>query len=546
MKGKNMKTEIVKEEDAEICDNSIKLEVTEITEIDDVEETSKPEKIVDVDTIIFDTSVENLGTTSNYFDNSNNTRPISKPESPEKEDPSILVSRLLQEIQQLRQDNRKLATEIDSERQARQQLESAKNSLTAEIEELTKTLFEEANGMVASEAQARWTLQQAHTRLEEELQKTRELLSLEIDQTRLLRGIVEEEKNAKKSSDPYLWDVDLFSARLSDSYYDDFFPERSFDSRFRSSAAHWEALSTQTLDTLQFHSFSTFIDECFRVSIKTRNTQLSDDSIVTVLGHEFIRNCLLADIEPCLAFPVLERSGKTKSMLKKLLPAMLKNNCVIEPLPGQSPASTASTYITAPNLSSLPSPESIRASPLSIRSFISIAAPSRSKTSSPIKSSPAINIPILSRPSDNLLALAGSPTSITSVESCPVSLTVASALLKCSMCDSSGKDSLIPTHRFRICSSTSATSSPVKQPQWNLICKSCRNRLVSVASFFTILRHLLQGLHAHRPKLDVYFDFMHSKRYMFYARTGVDPSFYALSDFEAFSKKISVSGNWSG
>lgn len=506
--------ETIKIEENEIIEITKVTEVMAITEVTRVEETSE-------------------GTIEASASTSAMTTATNSPELPEKEDPSILVSRLLQELHQLRQVNRKLSSEIDYERQARQQLESAKNSLTAEIEELTKTLFEEANGMVATEAQARWTLQQSYTRLEEELQKTRDELTFEIDQTRLLRGIVEEEKNTKKSSDPVLWDVDVFAARLSDSYYEDFFPERSFDSRSRSSAAHWEALSTQTLETRQFHSFSTFIDECFRVSVKTRNAQLSDDSIATVLGHEFMRICLHADIEPCLAFPVLERTGKTKSMLKKLLPAMLKNNCVIEPLPGHSPA------LSSGNVTSLPSPESVRASPLSIRSFISIAAPSRSKTTSPIKLSPAINIPKQSLPSDNMLMLAGSPTSITSIESCPVSPTATAALLKCSMCDSSGKDYLIPTHRFRICTSSSPTSSPLKQPQWNLICKSCRNRLVSVASFFTILRHLLQGLHAHRPKLDVYFDFMHAKRYMFYTQTGVDPSFYALSDFEAFSKKIS-------
>ena len=471
------------------------------------------------------------------------------PDLPEKDDPTILVSRLLQELQQLRQENRKLVSEIDSERQARQQLESAKNCLTAEIEELTKTLFEEANGMVANEAQARWNLQQSHTRLEEELQKTRELLDLEIDQTRLLRGIVEEEKNSKKSIiEPVLWDIDVFAARLSGSYYEDFFPEKSFDSRIRSSAAHWESLSTQTLETRHFHSFSTFIDDCFRLSIKTRSSsQLSDDSIMAVLGHEFMRNCLQADIEPCLAFPVLERTGKTRSMLKKLLPAMLKNNCVIEPLPGQSPVGNNSNYFPS---SSLPSPDSFRASPLSIRSFISIAGPPRSKNNSPVKSSPAINIPSLSLPSsdDNstISMLSGSPTSITSIESCPVS--AGPTVLKCSMCESSGKAALIPTHRFRICSSSSissssTSSSPVKQAQWNLICKSCRDRLVSVASFFTLLRHLLQGLHCHRPKLDVYFDFMHAKRTMFYTRTGVDSSFFALSDFEAFSKRLQESSN---
>lgn len=463
---------------------------------------------------------------------SNTISPLSPvPDVPEKEEAAVLISRLLQEMQQLRQENRKLSLEVDAERHQKDSLLAAKNALTAEIEELTKTLFEEANGMVAVEAQARWNLEQAQSRLEAELQKTRDLLSLECEQTKLLRGIVEEEKQTKRSSDPVLWDIDVFGARLKDSYYDDFFQDRTFDCRARSSVTHWERLSTLTVESAPFRLFSTFIDECFRISLalNQRSKDLADESVMAVLGHPFMRACLQADIEPCLAFPVLEKAGKLKSMLKKLLPALLKNTCLIEPLPNQSQSPNS---VQSPLLS----PESIRASPLSIRSFISIAAPpvARSKTSSPIKI-PGSNNTNTASNFDSFLG--SSPTSITSIESCPVSpSSVASSvsLLKCSLCDCPGSKA---THRFKI--SASPISSPTKSPQWNLICKSCRDRLVSVASFFTILRHLIQGLHAHRPKLDVYYDFMQAKRYMFYTRAGVDPAFYALSDFEAFSKKIS-------
>lgn len=438
----------------------------------------------------------------------------------EKDDPSILVSRLLQEVQQLRKDNRKLASQIEVERSARTELETAKNALTAEIEELTRNLFEEANGMVAIEAQARWTLQQAQERLETELHKTHELLELERDQNKMLKSIVEEEKADRKCNDPVMWDVDVFGARLTGSYYEDFFPERSFDSRTKESVSNWESLSSKTISSPQFIQFSSFIDECFKVGHKSNALNLSDDAILSILGHSFMRNCLHSDIEPCLAFPVLEKSGKLKSLLKKLLPAMLKNTCTIEPLP--------CTAGTGP----LQSPESIRASPLSIRSFISITPPSllhRSKTSSPISISKLTSSP----PSNNSYIdsfFGSSPASITSIESCPTSplsktptTSQVSVPVKCSLCDASGT-----THKFRI--SPTASSTPV--------CKQCRDRLVSVATLFTTLRHLLQGLHAHRPKLDVYFDFLQAKRYMFYTRVGVDQSFYALSDFEAFSKKI--------
>lgn len=509
------------------------------------------------------------------------------PSLPEKDDPSVLIARLLQDMETLRNENVQLRTEIQSERELKDELLSEKNILNAEIEELTKNLFEEANGMVASEAKARWNVEQAQKRLETELIKTQELLSMESEQNKFLRELVEEEKQQQRNSDPVLWDVDVFGSRLCDSYYDDFFPCRAFNSRDHSSANHWDLLSNQTAESAAYRLFSSFVDECFRIGNRNGG-KLSEDSIMTILGHKFMQSCLQADIEPCLAFPVLERTSKTKSMLKKLLPAMLKNTCLIEPIPSSS--SSVNPHNT------LPFPDSSRASPVSIKSFISVTAnpsresspvkskhlASRSLTSSPIKSTSttaAIDIRkkqsilkieqirsnespngfnslltsfvgshpesgVLSNPFFNVSSAFGSSptTSVTSVESCPVS--PIGSQLKCSMCDL-GEASLStngpPTHRFRIVTSLNETllNSPTKQQlPWTIVCRACRDRLVSVASFFVIIRHLLQGVHTHRPKIDVFFDVLQAKRYMFYSRSGVSLAFFALSDFEAFSQKI--------
>ena len=277
-----------------------------------------------------------------------------------------------------------------------------------------------------------------------------------------------------------------------------------------------------------------------------------------------MRVCLNSDIEPCLTFPVLEKSGRTRSLIKKLLPAFLKNACVIEPL------TSGSTWMA---------PDSIRASPLSIRSFISVAPPARSKDCSPLKrmSDPIdINIPsgrlnfsdaveqnVSSSPSSYShdfnfphSQFGSSPVSISLIDSSPIISSARDSTERCSMCDIStgikNKPSLspttpapsfanTPTHRFRIIPYPG--DSPTTQQQWNLVCKACRDRLVSVASFFTIIRHLLQGHHLLRPKLDIFFDVMQAKRFMFYSRSGVVMSFYALSDFEAFSKKIQSSSS---
>ena len=351
------------------------------------------------------------------------------------------------------------------------------------------------------------------------------------------------------------WDIDVFAARMTGNYTEDFFPEKHFDSRPRVSASYWESLSTYAVESLEFRQFSSFIDECFRLSFKNSSNSsktMSEDTILTVLGNTFMRNCLHSDIEPCLNFPVLERTGKTKSLLKKLLPAMLKNTCLIEPRSTVTVPVSDSVSSDSGITAESPSNESVRSSPLSIRSFISITAPSRSKSSSPIKTqASAINIPqhtsssvlspTLSTASNPLSRstpldsfFGSSPASITSIESCPVSPTSLISSLKCSLCEAVNSP---VTHRFKIVGSVG--SSPSKN-NWNFTCKSCRGRLVSVASLFTLLRHLLQGLHVHRPKLDIFFDFMHSKREMFYARCGGEMAgmFYGLNDFEAFSRKI--------
>ena len=513
--------------------------MNEYSESDNVSVNAESDSVSVTDTSRIGKETSQYNTDTSQYNSSSTDTVTVTPTLPEKEEPSILIAKLLEEIQQLRKENRSLLRSLEQEKKDRNELESEKNSLTAEIEELTKTLFEEANGMVAVEAQARWTLEQSQKRLEAELAKALELLDLESEQTRLLRGIVEEEKALKKSNDPVFWDIDVFAARMTGNYTDDFFPEKSFDSRPRASASYWESLSTRVAESAEFRQFSAFIDECFRLSFKASKA-VPDDTIMTILGSPFMRNCLHSDIEPCLSFPVLERSGKTKSLLKKLLPAMLKNTCSIEPLATVTGPLSDSAAADNPA-------ESIRASPLSVRSFISITAPpTRSKSSSPVKNqvatSSAIDIPssVLSPTSSTISRstpldsfFGTSPASITSIESCPVSPSSLVGSLKCSLCE--GPSSPV-THRFKI---ASPSSSPAKSP-WNFTCKSCRDRLVSVASLFTLLRHLLQGLHANRPKLDIFFDFWHSKREMFYARCGgqVAAMFYGLSDFESFSRKI--------
>lgn len=445
-------------------------------------------------------------------------------------------------LTQLQTENEELKAQLQETREKLLAVTTEKDSLSAEVEELTKTLFEEANGMVAMEAQARWHVEQAQKRLESELAKTLEMLALESEQTRFLRQLVEQEKSHQRRQDPFLWDIDLFSARLSHDYYDDFCPTRHFNSRDHSGSQEWDRLSTLTAATWQFKQFSQFLDDCILKG--STHKRLDDESLLTLLGHPFMRSLLAGDIEPCLTFPVLERAGRTKSLLKKLIPAMFKNTCVIEPLPR----------------SDLPDSSSQRASPVaSIRSFKSVSRPpsplketdtvadrsASEGTNSDTTKEETVAIDIPLSPASNALpqassSLSKSPASLLSrfdsYLTSLVSSEPASPSDKCAFCDCQPS-----AFRFRINNPTSTPSagdSPTKSPTWTPLCPTCRSRLVAVASLFTLLRHLMQGHQSHRPRIDIYFDVVQGRRYMFYARAGVDMSFYALSDFESFSRKL--------
>jgi len=64
----------------------------------------------------------------------------------------------------------------------------------------------------------------------------------------------------------------------------------------------------------------------------------------------------------------------------------------------------------------------------------------------------------------------------------------------------------------------------------------CRSRLVAAGDFYTFARHLRRGLFCHRPIIDLYFELLHYRRNMFYARTGGE-AFFIQSDFERLLKR---------
>ena len=507
---------------------------------------------------------------------------------------------------------------LAQERQRSAALAAEKNQLTGEVEELTKVLFEEANVMVASEARARFQVEQDSKHLKAELDRCQEELRQELEQSRLLRSILEGCKNkdhphtdlpsdahsalpstpspSSPPSQPNLLDVEWFASRLHSSYYDDFLPEQAFHSHKKQGLC-WERILLD-VDYGNFRDFSDFLDVALaavtrqkdrrersknalstspgsRSSAAQQHAHFDDDTILAILEHPYIRHIIHADIEPCLAALIRQRpsssssislsaaskgtwsSSEMRSLLRRLLPAMLRNSCVIESIGGTLRGSSA------------------RASPLSVSSYASVRS---SVNASPLKGGPSKDpAPDADSALHERKGSAGSfahQMLFNCVSDSSVNLAELSEALpdsseeSCAFCHCS--DQQVPlSHRFRLATSTAPPASSPNTPSslfssllssspttpaflasspsfslslentWHSICKRCRDRLVAVATLFTILRHAtLLSLHNTRPKIDIFCEVQHARRFMWMAASPVSMDFWAVCDFEAFVKKI--------
>lgn len=69
---------------------------------------------------------------------------------------------------------------------------------------------------------------------------------------------------------------------------------------------------------------------------------------------------------------------------------------------------------------------------------------------------------------------------------------------------------------------------------WIEVDACCRQRLVALGQYYTFLRHLVRGLHARRPLIDLYYDSLALRRLLFYARVGTGATaFFRQHDWEA-------------
>ncbi|KAF9427504.1 RAB3A interacting protein [Podila epigama] len=188
------------------------------------------------------------------------------------------------------------------------ELQHAKEMVESELEELSRTLFEEANGMVASEARARHQLELTRKHLELELKDAQERLAAETSQLKELKlkmeTMMEGPPSSKRSSVvPNTGSsVDLAQLfGLNKISVPEEVPEDETPA------------TTIAIDGQLMHEFKEFV------------AQSSTVRLAKIHSLPFMRHCQDEDVEPCLRF-----GSSPRISARKLTEGISTNTCYIE------------------------------------------------------------------------------------------------------------------------------------------------------------------------------------------------------------------------
>ena len=193
------------------------------------------------------------------------------------------------------------------------ELQHAKETVEGELEELSRTLFEEANGMVATEARARHQLELTRKHLELELKDAQERLAAETSQLKELKSkmeaMMEPRPQSKRSSTNHSdrGSVDLAQLFGINNNNKILVPEALTEE------PEPEPETAIAIDGQLLQEFREFV------------TQSSSVRLNKIHSLTFMRHCQDEDIEPCLRF------GNTPRIsAKKLTEGICSNTCYIE------------------------------------------------------------------------------------------------------------------------------------------------------------------------------------------------------------------------
>ncbi|KAJ3020173.1 UNVERIFIED_CONTAM: hypothetical protein HDU68_010316 [Siphonaria sp. JEL0065] len=444
------------------------------------------------------------------------------------EDLSVLIDSYSEEADRHEGDLVVLNEKVKEELTRSSDLERDKESLQAELDELTTSLFEEANNLVQNETQQRHLLEEREKVLEMELNETREILKREQVQLRELKIKMEKEYSSVLAAD-----VVAINSKL------------------------------QPIDEMLFAEFRDFV-------VAVPATKLAK-----LPSQSFLKNLIEDDILPTLRF-----GGNPRTSTRKLLDAissdlvtvqemnpvqfgnwLATNQAIKDAVTVRTQAvndakaafvATATTDSTSPT-----APSSIPYIPSSLtRSRNNSEVPQTPYPTIPAETTAAITViaSISVTPSHNVFQKSmvervsawGSATSVTvsattttasgSSTSDPKStdpLTSFPAFFVLNGCSTCGKHAPLQ-HHFKIADPTTINSNQADStaPQsstavpavtsinegWIPLCENCHFRLDAVTRFYEFLRIVRTGVYATRDVKDMYAEVSAIRRDLFVAR----------------------------
>ncbi|KAF9438645.1 Guanine nucleotide exchange factor (GEF) which may activate RAB8A and RAB8B [Entomortierella beljakovae] len=185
-------------------------------------------------------------------------------------------------------------------------MQHAKETVENELEELSRTLFEEANGMVATEARARHQLELTRKHLELELKDAQERLAAEASQLKELKIKME----AMEESSPQ---SKRSSANPSDRANVDLAQLFGLSKISEPTPEPQEPETAIEIDGQLIQEFKEFV------------TQSPTVRLAKIHSLPFMRHCQDEDVEPCLRFGISPRVTA-----RKLVDGICSNTCYIE------------------------------------------------------------------------------------------------------------------------------------------------------------------------------------------------------------------------
>ncbi|KAF1798310.1 hypothetical protein V8B55DRAFT_1553329 [Mucor lusitanicus] len=180
------------------------------------------------------------------------------------------------------------------------EIQHSKDMVESELEDLSRRLFEEANGMVANEKREKYNLEVAQKHLENQLQETRDRLGAEQMQLKELRKRMEDMMEVEKA----VMEVPKTPDHIKDI------------TSLLAERMHLLEQKNAHIDTLMLDEFQEFVKTGTAVSLKKIHT------------IPFMKNCQEEDVEACLRF-----GPNSRLSARKMNEAIVLNTCFIEESP---------------------------------------------------------------------------------------------------------------------------------------------------------------------------------------------------------------------